>query len=245
MAVGSLVALWIVLAALLPDPLAIHPEQRLDPLTDHLGRSIPARLVHGVGHSVILVLLVLTPSLLVAIPTGFWAASSRRAAAGLDTLAGAIWSLPTLIIGLVVFATLKGQYVEVKYAALGLFNWVPVYRAVRDLTRQVRVAPYYEFGRALGLSPRHLAARVTWPNVWPEVLPVVALNIATLFEAEFVLAFLGLSYPAPTPTLGSMLRQGLDYLHPPLVLLPVAVIAIVISVALLSGSAANIQRISE
>lgn len=230
--IGGTLAL---LASLLPDPLAVHPEQRMQLLTDNLGRSILSRLAHGVGNSVVLVLLILIPTLLISVPAGLWAASDRRIAAFLDTLAGAVWSLPTIIVGLVVFATLEGRYVEVKYVALGFFNWVPIYRAVRDMTREVRESSYYEFGRMLGFSSPALATYITWPNVWPEVFPVIMLNVATLFEAEFVLGFLGLSYPSPTATLGSMLHRGLEYVHPPLVLLPSLVIALLVGGALFMG----------
>jgi len=224
-----------LLASLLPDPLAVHPEQRMRLLTDNLGRSILSRLAHGVGNSVVLVLLILVPTLLISVPAGLWAASDRRVAVFLDTLAGAVWSLPTIIVGLVVFATLEGRYVEVKYVALGFFNWVPIYRAVRDMTREVRTSSYYEFGRMLGFSSSALAAYITWPNVWPEVFPVIMLNVATLFEAEFVLGFLGLSYPPPTPTLGSMLRRGLEYIHPSLVILPCSLVAILVGSVIFIG----------
>jgi ABC-type dipeptide/oligopeptide/nickel transport system permease subunit len=44
------------------------------------------------------------------------------------------------------------------------------------------------------------------------------LNLVSLLEAEFLLSFIGLSYPDPVPTLGGLLRQGITYLSLPMML---------------------------
>lgn len=217
----------------LPDPLAQNPDMRFLPMqfpyflgTDHLGRDLASRVYFGFGRSLGLVTITMFTTLLIAIPTGLFAAKDDWAEKFLEVIAGAIWSIPTFIVGLIVFIGLKGDLVEFKFAVLGLFNWVPIYRSVRDITKQVQPSNYVLFAKAMGMGEWELYKNQIIPNVLPLVFPIILLNLVSLFEAELVLAFLGLSYPDPTPTLGGLLRQGIDYLNTNMILLPSSLLAL-------------------
>jgi ABC-type dipeptide/oligopeptide/nickel transport system permease subunit len=196
--------------------------------TDHLGRSLGARLYLGFLNSCKLILLTMFSTLSIGIPMGLLGASKRSFYSAIDAIAGAIWSLPTFIIGMIVFIGMKGRFIELKFLLLGFFNWVPVFRATRDVTLDIKRRPYVTFYRAMGMPETKLYALHILPNVLKGTFPTVLLNIATLFEAEFVLSFLGLSYPDPVPTLGGILRQGIEYLSLHMVLLPALLIGIII-----------------
>ncbi|MBD2179290.1 ABC transporter permease [Pseudanabaena sp. FACHB-1998] len=232
-----LVCLFAVIVVLLPlfylpDPLVQNPDLRFLPMrlpfflgTDNLGRDLASRLYFGFGRSLGLVALTMLTTLLIAIPAGLLAAKDRWAGSVLEVISGAIWSIPTFIVGLIVFIGLKGDLVEIKFAILGFFNWVPIYRSVRDITKQVQPSNYILFSRAMGMSEWNLYKNQILPNVLPFVFPIVLLNLVSLFEAELVLAFLGLSYPDPTPTLGGILRQGIAYLNTNMILYPSILLA--------------------
>jgi len=221
------VAATLALPALVVgDPRRMDPARRLGPLTDHLGRSLPARIYYGFWISAASVALTMAGTLLVAVPLGM--AAGTRPLPGLEAVAGAVWSLPTLLVGLVVFMPAKGRWVPVKFLLLGLFNWVPVYRTVRDLTAHVAVSPHVLFARALGLPPARVFVLHVLRPVVMGAFPVILLNAVTVFEAEFVLSFLGLTYPAPVPTLGGILRQGIAYLHLPMIGGPTVLLALVV-----------------
>jgi peptide/nickel transport system permease protein len=227
--------LLIVIARVLPDPLMQNLDESFAGIalpyslgTDRLGRALSSRLYFGFLHSIGLIALTLLTTLAIAIPTGLVAARSRWAESILNVIAGAIWSIPTFIIALIVFVGLKGEWIEVKFALLGAFNWVPIFRSVRDLTKQIQTAYYVMFAKAIGMSDVQVYFRQILPNVIPGVYPIVLLNLISLFEVEFVLSFLGLSYAEPTPTLGGMLRQGIEYLNFSMILLPSVLLCIVI-----------------
>ncbi len=225
---------------LVPDPLVQHLDVPLMsaqlPLslgTDQLGRDLGARLYFGFLRSGSMVLLALISTLVVAIPASILAARSRHANAMLETVGAAIWSIPTIVLGLVIFVGFKGEWIPLKFAVLGLFNWVPIFRVARDLTIQAQGSPYVTFSRAMGMDDQ----RVYWfhvlPNVLPGLFPIILLNLISLFEAEFVLGFLGLSYRDPSPTLGGLLRQGISYLNLNMIMLPAGLMAVLVAALVL------------
>ncbi len=222
------ITLVLVLPAFwLGDPIAQNPDARFLPMhfpttlgTDYLGRDLASRLYFGFLRSVGLVTLMMATTLLVALPAGLLAARNPWAEGLLEVIAGAIWSIPNFIIGLIVFIGLKGDLIAAKFAVLGFFNWVPIYRAVRDIAKRVQSSPYIVAARSVGLAEWAIYSRHILPNVMPAIFPTILLNLISLFEIEFVLSFLGLSYPDPIPTLGSILRQGITYLNFPMILYP-------------------------
>lgn len=196
--------------------------------TDQLGRDIFTRLCVGLSNSAGLISVCMAVTLTIGIPLGMLAARSRWCESSLEVVAGAIWSMPTFIVALVVFVGVKGEWIAWKFAMLGFFNWVPVYRVVRDVTKQVKAMRYVTFLRSLGASEGRVFAFGVLPNSLPATFPVVLLNLISLIEAEFLLSFLGLSYPDPAPTLGGMLRDGIAYLNISMMLLSAGTVAMML-----------------
>lgn len=226
---------FLVLGSILPSPYAQNPSHRFMPIhlpitlgTDYLGRELSSRLFFGFLNTLQFVSITLISTMLVALPSGFMAARIPRFESIIDTLAGAIWSFPTLVIGLVVFVGFKGEWISMKFLVLGLFNWVPLYKAVRDNTKQIQIAEHVICARSFGFSELNVLVYNILPILISTIIPIILLNLVSLFEAEFVLSFLGLSYPDPIPTLGAMLRQGIAYLNMTMILLPSFLLMIVI-----------------
>jgi ABC-type dipeptide/oligopeptide/nickel transport system permease subunit len=168
------------------------------------------------------------------IPLGLLAARRKVIESALDTMGGAVWALPTIIVCLIVFIGLKGQFIEIKFLFLGLFNWVPIYRSVRDTAKQVQVFPFVTFARAIGMSEMTVYITQILPNIMPTIFPTLLLNLISLFEVEFILSFLGLSYPDPIPTLGGILRQGIAYLSITMIMLPALLVGGLVMIVTLS-----------
>jgi peptide/nickel transport system permease protein len=241
---------WLVLSAAmvaLPLPFVGSPtrqdlEQKsrppasiIDLGTDQMGRSLGARLYFGLLRSAALLSLTLCSTLVIAAPTGLTAARSPKAEVTIDIVADAVWSIPTFVIVLLVFMGIKGQWIPLKYFCLGFFNWVPVYRVIRDASKRVAATGYVRFARALGMSEARVYGSAILPNLFGAVAPTVLLGLVSLLELDFLLSFLGLSYPDPAPTLGGILRQGIDYLQLSMILLPAGtIVAIVLLLVLLA-----------
>lgn len=229
--------LLIGIAYALPNPTTQNLDVRFSPValpyslgTDQLGRELSSRLYFGFLNSAKLVTLTMFTTLAISIPAGLLAARSRWAESILNIIAGAIWSIPTFIIALIVFVGFKGEWIEAKFALLGIFNWVPVFRSVRDVTKQVQEAYYVMFARAIGMTNWELYSREIFPNVMPQIYPIILLSMVSLSEVDFLLSFLGLSYSDPAPTLGGILRQGVEYLSISMILFPSILLGIIIQI---------------
>jgi ABC-type dipeptide/oligopeptide/nickel transport system permease subunit len=226
---------FLILGSILPSPYTQNPSHRFMPVhlpitlgTDYLGRELSSRLFFGFLNTLQFVSLTLLSTILVALPMGLIAARYPRIESIVDTIAGAIWSFPTLIIGLIVFVGFKGEWISIKFFLLGLFNWVPLYKAIRDNTKQLQFAEHVVCARSFGFSEFHVFAFDVFPILISTIIPIILLNLVSLFEAEFALSFLGLSYPDPIPTLGAILRQGISYLNMTMILLPTFLLMIII-----------------
>jgi peptide/nickel transport system permease protein len=84
--------------------------------------------------------------------------------------------------------------------------------------------------RNMGWSRTRIAFRDVLPNVVPSVLAYFPTVVAALIVAEGSLSFLGLGVPSPTPSWGTMVADGKDYLttDPRLVFVPTGVIFLTI-----------------
>jgi ABC-type dipeptide/oligopeptide/nickel transport system permease subunit len=232
--------LLIGIAYTLPSPTMQNLDVRFSPValpyslgTDQLGRELSSRLYFGFINSAKLVTLTMFATLAISIPAGLLAARSRWAESILNIIAGAIWSIPTFIIALIVFIGFKGEWIEVKFALLGVFNWVPIFRSVRDVTKQVQEASYVMFAKAIGMTTWEVYSYEIFPNMISGVYPIILLNVVSLFEVDFILSFLGLSYSDPTPTLGGILRQGIEYLNMNMILFPSVLLSIIIQIIII------------
>jgi peptide/nickel transport system permease protein len=65
---------------------------------------------------------------------------------------------------------------------------------------------------ALGARGRRILFRHIAPNVIAPALVISSFQLAELIIVESSLGFLGLGVPPPTPSWGSMLSQGREYL---------------------------------
>ncbi len=190
---------------------------------DTLGRDVLARLLHGgrVSLTVAFVgsLVAVTLGLLVGMYTGYVGGAWDRL---LMRLVDLMLSLPFLLIAIAVQAVVASSNIWSLCIMLGLLSWMTLARIVRAKTQQVKGLEYVQAARSMGASP----VRIVFTHVLPNVLgPVWILGTslaASMILAESALSYLGLGVAPPTPSWGSMLREGQELLGyaPRLVLLP-------------------------
>ena len=112
---------------------------------------------------------------------------------------------------------------------LTLAGWPPVARAVRSIT-----APSARANRCWRPGPRAPPAadhrRHLLPAAMPFVVTQALLLVPSFILAEATLSFIGLGFPDPTPSWGTMLieaAQPFTLRHAPWLLAPAATIALV------------------
>jgi peptide/nickel transport system permease protein len=79
-------------------------------------------------------------------------------------------------------------------------------------TLALKEMDYISAARSVGASDFRIIMRHILPNIFGEVLVMGTLWLGTAIRLEASLSFLGVGVPPPTPTLGSMVRAGVDFL---------------------------------
>ena len=96
--------------------------------------------------------------------------------------------------------------------AIAASFWVQYARSVRSLVLVERDKDYVAAARIIGISPFAIIWRHIRPNVIGPVLVIAAINLALAILTEATLSFLGVGVPPTTPSLGSLVRVGNEFL---------------------------------
>src|SRR6185312_11650304 len=92
------------------------------------------------------------------------------------------------------------------------FRWMIVARLVRAQFLAMREKEFVEAARALGASTFRVVVRHILPNALGPVTVAGTIDVAAAIIAESTLSFLGLGFPADTPTWGRILYDAKDNL---------------------------------
>jgi peptide/nickel transport system permease protein len=229
-AVASLVLLGLVLVALLAPWLApgdvdaqdlgrrLKPPGWTDDAgqmfiagTDHLGRDIAGRLVHGSRISLMVGILAVAfgggVGLAFGLLAGFY---GGRLDSIIMRFTDMQLAFPFLLLALALVSILGPGIFNV-ILVLALTSWIHYAKVIRGDVLQIRNREYIQAAVALGIPNRRIILRHILPNVFSSFLVVASFQVAALIIAESSLSYLGLGVPTSVPTWGSMLADGREY----------------------------------
>jgi ABC-type dipeptide/oligopeptide/nickel transport system permease subunit len=239
--IGSTLLVALVLAAIFAphlvgvDPVKTNLRAKLSAPsathwfgTDHFGRDMFSRLLHGarvsltVGMAVVLIAATIgTPLGLVA---GFFGGRIDNL---IMRVMDAFLTFPPLLLAIAIMGTL-GPETQNIVLALGLV-YIPVFaRLVRGDTLSLRERDYVTASAALGASSLRSLLKDILPNVFAVVLVQAAITFSRTVLAEASLSFLGLGVQPPTPSWGRDLNEARRFLATAwwLVVVPTAMIGV-------------------
>lgn len=252
-AAGGAIMLVIVLTALFADqlqtydPIATDPAQSLAPPSrehwlgsDHLGRDIYSRIVHGARVSLI---VGLASTLLGSVLGGIIGLLSGYVGGKTDLVAQRVMDilqgLPLLVLALVMSASL-GPSIPNVVLAISIPIIPRAARVIRSSVLSIREMQYVEAARALGISHLRIAFRHVWPNTIGPFIVLTTAQLGSAILVEATLSFLGLGVPEPYPSWGRMLSvSAAEYAQkaPHLVLFPGLAISLAVFGSNLLGDA--------
>jgi peptide/nickel transport system permease protein len=215
---------------------------------DAVGRDVWSRLLHGARLS--LGVTVLGALLALAVGAGVGAlagALGGRVAWLLMLAADFVLVLPGVYLVLVLRAALPQALgtTEVFWLMVLLFGvagWPHVARGVRAIVATERASGYAEAARAAGAGPIRLARHLL-PAARGFLTVELALLVPALLVAEATVSFLGLGFPEPAPSWGTLLQEGSNLhglLRAPWTLAPaLALFLVVLGVQLAGGARAS------
>jgi peptide/nickel transport system permease protein len=102
----------------------------------------------------------------------------------------------------------SGLYVIIILAA---FGWPPVARVLRGQVLSIREREFIEAAQLMGASKLRLYFKEVLPNVWAPILVYFTLLVPAYISAEAAFSFLGVGIKPPTPTLGNILADSVNY----------------------------------
>lgn len=220
-AFGLALVVIVVLSALFADVLTNYPPTKLAPAdrfapaslqhllgTDHLGRDLFSRVLHGGRIALAIALGATGLSLIGGIVLGLIAGYGPRWLDNLMLLLfDAIKSFPTVMLALTL-VTLTGPSLLAVLIVVVLVN-VPGYaRIIRTQTLVLKSAEHVMAARSMGASTARILTVHILPNVIGPILILASMDIPVVVAIEAGLSFLGLGVRPPLPSWGAILNDG-------------------------------------
>ncbi|MEO7246691.1 MAG: ABC transporter permease [Rubrivivax sp.] len=189
--------------------------------TDDQGRDILSTIMYGarislfVGGAAVVISVVLGVGL--GLLSGF---VGGRIDAFIMRVCDVMLSFPALLVALLIDGVGRAMFPNahetlafaVLIIAIALTGWVKFARTVRGSTLVERGKEYVQAARVIGVPQRRIMWRHVLPNVTGPVLVLTTIDIGQAILAEATLSFLGVGVPPTSPSLGTLIRIGNDFL---------------------------------
>jgi peptide/nickel transport system permease protein len=190
--------------------------------TDPQGRDVLSAILYGTRVSLIIGLAAVAVSMAVGVTIGLMAGFFGG---WIDNLlmriADTVLSIPTLLVAILVSAIFRGILPPamrdpfaaiILVLAIALTGWVQYARTVRGTTLVERNKEYVQAARVTGVAPLRIMLRHVLPNVLGPVTVLATIQVASAIITEATLSFLGVGVPPTSPSLGTLIRIGNDFL---------------------------------
>lgn len=215
--------------------------------TDNQGRDMLSTILYGGRLSILVGLAAICLGMVMGVTLGVIAGYVGGATeAIIMRLADVQLTIPGILLAILINGVgraalpleLREEFaIYVVIIAIGLTDWPQFARVARGATLVEANKEYVQAARIIGLPSWLIMLRHILPNTMRPILVIATIGLALAIIAEATLSFLGQGIPPTTPSLGTLIRVGNEYLFSGLwwiTLFPaVALIVLVFSVNLL------------
>jgi peptide/nickel transport system permease protein len=190
--------------------------------TDDQGRDVYSAILYGMRVSLLIGLASVVLSVILGVGLGLLSGYvGGRIDAFIMRVCDVMLSFPAILVALLIDGVFRAAlpretHGEVAFAvliiAIALSGWVQYARTVRGSTMVEKNKEYVQAARVIGVPPPAIMWRHVLPNVLGPVLVLATVHIASAILTEATLSFLGVGVPPTTPSLGTLIRIGNEFL---------------------------------
>ncbi|MEO1017522.1 MAG: ABC transporter permease [Pseudomonadota bacterium] len=190
--------------------------------SDDQGRDLASAILYGCRISLLVGGCAVLVSVLIGVPVGLL---SGYAGGPLDAflmrLADIQLTIPGLLIALLIGGIARAALPHdfqgamsgvVLVMAIGIADWPQYARVVRSSTMVEKEKDYVAAAGLIGRGRVAILCYHILPNVCGPILVLASIGLAMAIMTEATLSFLGVGMPPTTPSLGTLIRVGQDFL---------------------------------
>jgi peptide/nickel transport system permease protein len=180
--------------------------------TDQLGRDLLMRSLIGLRNALLIgvasVIGMFVLGCAIGIASGFKGGWTDLV---LMRLTDAQMSIPVIILAITILGVSRPNAFSI-IAVLLLAGWPSYARVARSVALSEREKEYVRAARILGASDLRIMLLHIAPNVLPPMAFVAVLDVARMMIFEAIFGFIGIGIQPPTPTFGTIISGGTQYL---------------------------------
>jgi peptide/nickel transport system permease protein len=181
--------------------------------TDDLGRDLLSRIIHGARASMFVAVASVSVSLVIGGSLGMLAGWRRGwVEVVIMRFVDVMLSIPAILLAVLAVAV-AGPGFQTLILVLGLTRWPRYARVAYAQTLQVATLPYIRAAELAGASAPRLLLRHVLPNIAGPLVVVATAEFGLMILFEAGLSFLGLGIQPPTPSWGTILSAGRQYIE--------------------------------
>ena len=190
--------------------------------TDAMGRDMLSTILYGTGISILIGIFATLLQGVLGVSIGLIAGYfGGRLDSLLMRIADIQLSFTTLMVAIVILAVFQatfGLHFYEDFAILaiilviGVAEWPQYARTVRACVLAAKKQEYVDAARVIGLHPATIIYRHILPNTFSPLLVISTVQVANAIITEAALSFLGLGMPITKPSLGSLIRNGFEFI---------------------------------
>ena len=190
--------------------------------TDQQGRDMLSTIIYGSRISLIVgfasILFAMLLGTFLGVTSGFF---GGRYEIIVMRFTDVQLTIPSILMALLVVGIARGfiskslhndMAIYVLIFAIGISEWPQFARVTRAATLVEKNKEYISASRIIGLSNFLIMFKHILPNIMRPVLVIFTIGLALAIITESTLSFLGVGVPPTTPSLGTLIRFGNDFL---------------------------------
>lgn len=190
--------------------------------SDNQGRDVLSAIMFGCRISLMVGFAAVSLSILIGVTLGV---VSGYVGGWFETVAMRLADVQLAVPGILVALMVDGitrtalpgglreeLAIYVLVFAIGISGWPQYARVTRGTTLVEKRKEYVAAARLIGIHPAKIMLRHVLPNAMGPVLVIATIGLALAIINEATLSFLGVGVPPTTPSLGTLIRIGNDFL---------------------------------